>query len=176
MKYFLLLFFFVMVANLGGCSHVMSDVGVAAVDRSITYADIKTNPEVHAGKKVMVGGIIAVTRSSGDVTQLEVTQLELLSNGVPDETSTSAGRFFVVSGELIDPMQYRPGLLVTVIGEIKGQKVQKLDGADYRYPVFSAKEIRLFRASDLSTGRRTNPYQSESGDGRSTLRPPGGLH
>lgn len=157
----------------GGCAHVMSEAGLATVNRSVTYADIRKNPEVLAGKNVLVGGIIAGTYSNGDVMLLEVAQLELLSNGVPDETSLSEGRFLATSGELIDPLFYRPGLLVTIIGEIKGQRVQKLEGADYRYPLISAKEMRLFRASDNSSNRSKNPYQNEFGDTRSMLRPPG---
>lgn len=164
---------FALVGILGGCAHVMSEAGLARVDRSVLYADIKKNPEALMGKSVLVGGVIADTLGSGDVMQLEVAQLELLSNGVPDESSPSAGRFLVISGELLDPMFYRPGALVTVIGEIKGQKVQKLLGADYRYPLISAKEIRLFRASDPSSGRPANPYQNQIGDERFMLRPPG---
>ena len=159
---------------LGGCSHVMSEAGRATVDRSISYADIRKNPEALAGKNVLVGGVIAGTRSSGDVMQLEVAQLELFENGVPDESSHSDGRFLVVSGELIDPLFYRPGAFVTIIGEIKGQQVQKLEGVDYRYPLISAREIRVFRASEPLPGRPANPYQSEIGDGRFMLRPPGG--
>lgn len=170
MKYLVWLLF-VLTGILGGCAHVMSDTGLATADRSITYGDIKNNPEVLAGKKVLVGGVIAGVTGNGDVLQLEVVQLELLSNGVPDETSLSAGRFLILSGELIDPLLYRPGLLVTVIGEIKGQKVQKLESVDYRYPIISAKEMRLFRASDNSSSRPANPYRNEFGDGKFMLRP-----
>ena len=169
----LLWFVFALAGISSGCSHVMSETGLATVDRSITYADIKKNPEALAGKNVMVGGIITENSSSGDVMQLEVGQLELLDNGVPDESSQSAGRFLAVSGELLDPLLYRPGSLITVIGEIKGQKVQKLESTDYRYPLISAKEIRLFRAADSSLDRPTNPYQNQVGDKRFMLRPPG---
>lgn len=175
MKRTLVWLIFVLALNLGGCAHVMSEAGLAGVDRSITYADIRTRPETLVGTRVLVGGVIAGTRSSGDFMQLEIAQLELLENGVPDESSPSGGRFLIVSGELLDPLFYRPGLLITVIGEIKGQKIQRLEGADYRYPLLSAKELRLFRASDLSSGRQANPYQSEFGDGRFMLRPPGGV-
>lgn len=164
---------FALAAILGGCAHVMSESGLALADRSITYADIRKNPEALAGKNVLVGGIIAGTRSSGDVMQLEVAQLDLLSSGVPDESAYSAGRFLVVSGELLDPLFYRPGSLVTIIGEIKGQKIQKLEGADYRYPLISAKEIRLFQAPDISLDRPKNPYQNQIGDEKFLRRPPG---
>ena len=166
---------FALVAVLGGCAHVMSEAGLATVDRSIPYGDIKKNPEALAGKNVLVGGVIAGTHSSGDLLLLEVAQLELFSNGVPNESSYSAGRFLALSGELLDPLFYRPGSLVTIIGEIKGQQVQKLEGVDYRYPLISAREIRLFRASEPLPGRPANPYQSEIGDGRFMLRPPGGV-
>lgn len=171
----LVLFVFSLVGILGGCSHVMSDAGLSTVDRSIMYADVRKNPESFAGKNIMIGGIIADNIGKGDVIQLEVAQLELLCNGVPDESSASAGRFIAVSGELLDPLFYRPGLLVTIIGEIKGQKIQKLEGVDYRYPLISAKEIQLFRASDLSPNHATNPYQNQIGDIRPMLRPPGAL-
>ncbi len=161
MKY-LVWSFFTLAGILGGCcSHVMSDAGLIASDRSIIYADIRQNPEALAGKSVLVGGIITGTESNGDVIQLEVLQLELMSNGVPDEKSLSADRFLAVSGELLDPLLYRPGLLVTIIGEIKGLQVQKRGGADYRFPLISAKEIRLFRASDPSSGNPANPYQNQ---------------
>ena len=169
----LMWFVFALAGILGGCTHVMSETGLATVDRSITYADIKKNPEALAGKNVLVGGIIAENSSNGDVMQLEVAQLELLDNGVPDESSRSAGRFLAVSGELLDPLFYRPGTLITLIGEIKGQKVQKLGSNDYRYPLLSAKEIRLFRASDSFPERPANPYQNQVGDSKFMLRPPG---
>ena len=163
---------FALVGVLGGCAHVMSDAGLARADKSIVYSDIKKNPDALAGKMVLVGGVIAQTRSSGDVMQLEIAQLELLENGVPDELSPSEGRFLVVSGELLDPLFYRPGSLVTIIGEIKGQRIQKLDSADYRYPVISAREIRLFPVTE-SVPTRSNPYQNQVGDERFMLRPPG---
>lgn len=171
MAYIQLLLVSMLFIILTGCSHVMSKAAVEGVDKSVTFADIKSNPESLAGKKVLIGGVIAENRSSGDVVQLEIMQLDLLENGIPDESSASVGRFLVVNGELLDPLIYRPGLLITIVGEIKGQKIQKLMGADYRYPIISAKEIRLFRASDASSGTLANPYNSEFGDKRFMLRP-----
>lgn len=163
---------YALIVILGGCAHVMSEAGLAGVDSSITYADIKKNPDSLTGKVVIVGGVIAETRSSGDVMQMEIAQLELLENGVPYDGSPSQGRFLVVSGELLDPLFYRPGSLVTVIGEIKGQRTQKLESTDYRYPVISAREIRLFPATE-TLPERSNPYQNLVGDEKFMRRPPG---
>lgn len=173
MRYFFPALIFLAFAT-AGCSHVMSEASLATVDSSVSYSDIKMNPEKIVGRNVLVGGMIAGNSSSGDLMALEVAQLELLSNGIPDELSRSAGRFMVVSGELLDPLFYRTGMLITVIGEIKGQQVKTLDGIYYRYPLISAKEIKLFRASEQSTTEPFNPYQNQIGDGRFMLRPPGG--
>ena len=171
MRLFLLLVSLMVL--LGGCAHVMSEEGLKSVDLSVAYADIKRNPEKLIGKKVLVGGIIAGTKSSGDVIMLEVTQLELLNNGAPDESSTSAGRFLAISSELIDPIIYRMGNLVTIIGEIKGKKIQQLENVDYPYPLISVKELRLFRTSEPFATYPNNPYQNLVGDGTLMLRPPG---
>ncbi len=166
-----LLFFMALV--LAGCAHVMSEAGLKLVDSSVNYTELSRNPEIHSGKRVMIGGIIAGTRSSGDVIMLEVTQLELLNNGVPDETSTSGGRFLAISSELIDPLIYRPGNLVTIIGEVKGKKIQKLESVDYPYPLISVKELRMFRKSEPFATYPNNPYQNRVDDGKLMLRPPG---
>jgi len=167
----LLLFFMVLI--LGGCAHVMSEAGLKLVNSSVNYTELSRNPDAHAGKRVMIGGIIAGTRSSGDLIMLEVTQLELLNNDVPDETSTSGGRFLAISSELIDPLIYRPGNLVTIIGEIKGKKIQKLESVDYPYPLISVKELRMFRKSEPFATYPNNPYQNRVDDGKLMLRPPG---
>ena len=163
----------VLVAVLGGCAHVMSESGLRSVDSSVTYADIKRNPEALAGKQILIGGIIAGIKSSGDIIMLEVAQLELLNNGVPDESSPSGGRFLAVSSELIDPAIYRPGNFVTIIGEIKGKKVQKLESVDYPYPLITVKELRMFRTSEPFATYPNNPYQNRFGDDKLMLRPPG---
>jgi len=158
---------------LSGCAHVMSDANLKLADRSLSYADMKKNPDGSVGKIVLVGGIIAGVNTSGDVAMLEVTQLELLQNGVPDEYSHSSGRFLAVSTELIDPIVYRPGSLVTIIGEIKGKKVQQLNGADYPYPLLAVRELRIFRPTEPFPAATANPYQNQIGDSKFNLRPPG---
>lgn len=157
---------------MSGCAHVMSDTNLKAVDQSVRYNDLSAKPEAFAGKTVLVGGIIAGVRGSDDVIMLEVAQLELFKNGVPNEDSRSGGRFLAISTELIDPVVYQPGKLVTIIGEVKGKKVQKLESVDYPYPLISVKELRLFRPSEPLPDNY-NPYQNQYGDDKFLRRPPG---
>ena len=157
---------------LSGCAHVMSEANLKFADQSIRYNDLNAKPEAFAGKTLLLGGIIAGVRGSDDVIMLEVAQLELFKNGVPNEDSRSAGRFLAISTELIDPVVYQPGKLVTIIGEVKGKKIEKIDGVDYPYPLIAVKELRLFRPSEPFTNN-SNPYQNRIGDDRFLRRPPG---
>jgi outer membrane lipoprotein len=157
--------------TLAGCAHVMSDTSLALADRSIGYAMIKKNPEALTGKTVLLGGVITGTRSSGDLMQLEIAQLPLLDNGVPDEYSPSQGRFLLISGELLDPAHYPPGMFITVIGEIRGQRIQKLVGVDYRYPLVSAREIKLFQPLEAAPEQPDNPYQNRVNGTKPLPRP-----
>lgn len=165
--------FALLMTILCGCAHVMSEQGLKQVDQSIEFPELKKKPEQYAGKRVLLGGVISGTRSSGDVLMLEVIQLDLLKNGIPDELSHSGGRFMVISSELVDPVIYRPGKLVTMIGEVKGVVVQKLESVDYPYPLVSVRELRLFRPSEPFPTYPGNPYQSIVGDRRPELQPPG---
>jgi len=155
-----------------GCAHVMSEENLKLVDRSVGYAELRARPEAFAGRTVLVGGVVAGVVSSGDLAMLEVAQLELFKNEVPNEDSPSGGRFLAISSEMIDPVIYRPGKLVTIIGEVKGKQTQQLDGVDYTYPLISVKELRLFRPSE-PVADTTNPYQNQFGDDKFLRRPPG---
>jgi outer membrane lipoprotein len=155
-----------------GCAHVMSEENLKRVDRTIPYAELNASPEAFTGRTVLLGGIIAGVRSSGDVLMLEVARLELFNNEVPNENLPSGGRFLAISSELIDPVIYRPGKLVTIIGEVKGKRIEKIDGVDYPYPLISAREMRLFRAS-VPAFDNVNPYQNRFGDDKFLGRPPG---
>ena len=157
---------------ISGCSHVMSEANLNLVDRSVQFEALHKNPEGFVGKTVLLGGVITGVLNSGDVTILEVAQLALLKNEVPDEDSLSPGRFLAVNTELIDPIVYQRGKLITIIGEVKGRQIQKKDGVDQPYPLIAVKEQRLFRPSEPVV-HLENPYQNQFGDGKFERRPPG---
>lgn len=172
MKRTVLLLLFAVLILVSGCSHVMSEANLKLVEPSVTYTALAANPDAYVGTVVLVGGVIAEVRSSGDMYELEVSQLELLKNGVPDEESASGGHFLAVSSQLIYPAVYHPGQLVTLIGEVKGKKVQKLQDAEYSWPLIAVRELRQFRNSE-DFPEATNPYQSQVGDDKFLRRPPG---
>jgi len=137
---------------LSGCAHVISDQSRNLIDASLTFAAMKERPDAHAGKFVMLGGIVAGVRNSKEGGQLEVVQTPLEGNGLPEDAYRSGGRFLAVSAGFVDEAVYRPGRLVTLVGEVKGKKTVPLEGVEYTYPVVAIKEIYAWKYADGDRG------------------------
>lgn len=129
---------------MAGCAHVMSEQSLKLADRRITFEELKSAPESYVGKYVLLGGTIAGVKNAREGGELEVVQSPLDSTGMPEETNYSAGRFIVTSSKFLDPLVYKSGRRVTVVGEVKGKKSRMIDEAKYTYPVVAEVELRLW--------------------------------
>jgi outer membrane lipoprotein len=130
-----------------GCAPPFSKTLLDKVEKRITFSELSKAPENHAGKIMMVGGTIVDTKNLKEGTQIEVLQKPLDSEGRPEMTDETGGRFLAVSQTYLDAAVYHRGRNVTIIGEVTGSKVQPLGEIEYRYPVLTAKELHLWSPS-----------------------------
>lgn len=137
---------------MAACTRVLSDEARRLVDPTVTFAGLKANPEAYLGKFVMLGGVIVDTKNSREGSQIEIMEVKLDDNGVPGDTFRSEGRFMATSGQFLDAVIFKPGRLVTLVGEIKGKKVQPLDEVNYHYPVVAIKEIHVWKSQEYDSG------------------------
>ncbi len=126
---------------LAGCAHYLSAPSRALVDQSVTFSRLLENPDACRGKIVMLGGIVVAVEHTREGTRLEVAEHRLDSRELPDESILSRGRFVAIASEPLDPARYEPGTLVTMVGEIAGQKSEKWQGGVHTYPLIVIKEI-----------------------------------
>ena len=126
---------------LGGCTHWISEQSRELADRNISFNVLSEKPGAFSGKIVLLGGTIAAVQRDSEGTQLEVTQHTVDCRELPDETSPSGGRFLAITPLHLNPDKYEPGTLISLVGEVIGQKIQPLQGRNYIYPVISIKEI-----------------------------------
>jgi outer membrane lipoprotein len=133
------------LVSLSGCAHVISEGSRQLVDPELTFAKLRENPDAYIGKYALLGGLIATTKNSNDGGQVEVVQLPLNRDGIPEDTFESGGRFLATSPEFLDPLVYKSSRVLTLVGEVKGKKVQPLDGVDYSYPVLAIREVYLMK-------------------------------
>lgn len=131
-------------AFLSGCAHVISSESRNLVDPSITFSKLRAAPDSYKGKYVMVGGVIASLKNEKDFSKLLIVQSSLDSFGVPgDADASSEGRFMALSRNFLDPMIFKSGRRVTVVGQVEGQEVLPLGDISYAYPVLIVREIYL---------------------------------
>ncbi|MEQ1796285.1 MAG: Slp family lipoprotein [Nitrospira sp.] len=130
-----------------GCgSHfVVPEALEAQLDKELTFAQLLAAPDSHAGKRVMVGGEVLKAKRTEAGTQLEVLQLPLDTDNEPSWVRTeSQGRFLAVQPAPLDPATMVPGTRVTVVGELTGSRMDRLDDVEYRYPTFSVKHLYVW--------------------------------
>ncbi len=145
----LILVIILTVLSAAGCTMIISEQSRKLVDTEDSFKVIKSSPDVYIGKHVMLGGRIANVINSAEGARLEIVQFNLTSLGYPEDTFLSYGRFLATNSSYMDPMVYRRGMLITLVGEIKGKKTMRLEDIDYTYPVVTIREWYVWRDSEL---------------------------
>ncbi len=138
-----------LVFLVAGCTHWIGDQSRALVDRSITFRQLRENPDAYRGKFVMFGGTVDEVTRTGEGTWLDIIEHRLDSRELPDEVIPSRGRFLATTSEPLDPVHFKPGVLVSMMGEVTGAKVRPLKGADYIYPVIAIREIHAIELPEI---------------------------
>jgi outer membrane lipoprotein len=126
------------------CAPPISKQSLGLVDPSITFEELRGEPDRHVGRYLLLGGAIAAVRITGTGSELEVVQLPTDRHGRITATNRSAGRFLAVDDAFRDPAVYYPGRLVTLVGEVTGSRTASLGEMEYLYPVLSVQELRLW--------------------------------
>lgn len=121
-----------MTAVAAGCATpVIPESLEPQVDKAVTFNQIVESPDSYRGKVVVVGGEILKAKALKGGTQLEVLQLPLDSDQEPvTDRMESKGRFLALQKEFLDPATIAEGTRVTIVGEVTGASVEKMDEAD----------------------------------------------
>lgn len=130
---------------LSGCAHVVAPELRAQADKTLSTEDLFSDPDLHAGKTVIVGGMIIMTRILEEGTELEVLEKPLDSRGRPLDTDVSRGRFIVTHPEQLDPAIFSPGRELTVAAEVLGLERRPLGEIEYPYVSLRAKAVYIHR-------------------------------
>lgn len=144
------LFILLAITTLLGCTACtgpISQPSLELVDREITFAALRENPDRYLGRYLLLGGTIIAVRNSSAGSELEVVQLATDRSGRITATDNSGGRFLVQLDRFSEPAIYL-GRLVTVVGKVTGQVRARLDEIDYLYPLLTAHELHLWRPED----------------------------
>ena len=150
----------VMAVMAAGCAtSVISETLAPQIDQAVTFNQIVESPDSYRGKIVVLGGEILKAKALKGGTQLEVLQLPLDSDQEPvTDRMESKGRFLAVQKEFLDPATIAEGTRVTVVGEVTGSIVDKMDEADYRFPTLDVKHLHRWDTKRAEERSATGPW------------------
>jgi len=134
------------VAMLGCASHVVVPEALETqLDRDVTFAQVLAAPESFVGRRIVVGGEVLKAKRTDAGMLIEVLQLPVDADYEPTVVRTeSQGRFLALTQELLDPATIREGTAITLVGEVTGSRMERLDEVEYRYPTLGVKHLYVW--------------------------------
>ena len=129
---------------LGGCATAFPKEVMQTVATQVTAEELRRDPEVYKGARVIVGGDILSTQPKPGETEIEMLARRLRDDDSPERSDRSPGRILLRSADFLDPAVYAPGRRITVIGTVSGVEERKVGELPYRYPIVSVERIRLW--------------------------------
>jgi outer membrane lipoprotein len=130
-----------------GCKPPFPKEAMERVNRSLTFRELRNDPDKYAGSWVLLGGMIVTAKNTKEGTLLEILQRPLDSDGRPLQTDATDGRFLLLSASFLDTAVYHPGRLITTIAESAGKRELPLDDVLYQYPFCTSRELHLWNPS-----------------------------
>lgn len=150
-----------LLAVTGGCAStsIVPEPLAQQVDKTVTFSQVLESPDSYRGKMVVWGGEVLKAKALKGGTQLEVLQLPLDDDQGPvSDRMESKGRFLAWQSEFLDPATMKDGTRVTVVGEVTGASIDKMDEADYRYPTLDVKHLHRWEARPPDDRRLYGPW------------------
>lgn len=138
-----------------GCSsqHIVPESMEPLVDRTVSFRDLLASPESYKGRLLVFGGEALNAKRLRDSTQIELLQLPLEDGEEPShDRQQSQGRFLALQQESLDPATVVAGTRMTIVGEVSGAKIDRIDDVVYRYPTLIVKHLHVW--PDQSYSRR----------------------
>ena len=104
---------------------------------NVTVAEAKVDATRFIGTEVRWGGEITQVDNKAKETWVEIVSRQLRESGQPKEAGGSSGRFIAIFQGFFDPVVYKKGMLLTVLGSIKGQTKRPIGEHEYIFPIVS---------------------------------------
>jgi len=124
------------------------------LDKTLTFPQLRESADSYRGHLIVLGGEVLSAKRLKDGTRIEVLEIPLEGSLQPGPDRTmSEGRFVAIQKEFLDPATIPPGTRLTVVGEVTGSVVDKLDETDYTFPVLEIKALKVWPRREESYAR-----------------------
>jgi outer membrane lipoprotein len=134
-----------LVPMLGSCTYAVSKSYLEQAPANVTFGEVRRNPDLYLNQTFVFGGTIVQTTNTKKGTEVEIVQNPVDSYGDITTTDESEGRLILLSDRELDPIIFKKGRLVTFAGMLIGTREGKIGEKEYRFPVFEARQIHLWK-------------------------------
>ncbi|MDJ0806717.1 MAG: Slp family lipoprotein [Gammaproteobacteria bacterium] len=129
---------------LAGCSSTIPDLIKRVPKDNIQVDEVQQKPDEYLDSLVRWGGTILQVENLAEKTHIEVLGRKLSSNGKPDSTSRSQGRFKIALQGFKEPEEFPKDRLITVYGKLTEVIEGQVGTYNYRYPIVEPKAFYLW--------------------------------
>ncbi len=117
-------------------------------------AQVAQSPEPYQGQTVVWGGTVVQVNNYNDHSEIEILSHPLDSSQRPQLSSNNAnGRFIAVLPGFVEPLNFRPGAPITVMGTIEGTFAGHVGQAPYVFPRVKVSQHHEWTAEEMGSGR-----------------------
>lgn len=134
----------VLAGVLAGCATPVPPPIRQPVAGAPSVAAVRSDPNAYQGRRVRWGGTIASLDNRHDATWIEVVSRPLHSDGQPEDTDTTEGRFIAQVHGFLDPAVYASGRQVTVTGTLSGAVRKDIGQYPYLFPTVDVSHYYLW--------------------------------
>jgi outer membrane lipoprotein len=126
-----------------GCASKPASISLAVVD-DVSLTQARDDGDAYLGSTVRWGGVVTEVENKADKTWVFLVGRALKDNEKPIIDGQSEGRFIASFDGFIDPLVYKSGRPLTVVGDIEGSTVRSIGEYDYYFPVVKVRDSHLW--------------------------------
>lgn len=132
-----------------------SPMDTSAVNSQATPTQVSNSLPDHHGTRVQWGGHIVSIVNQDQVTVIEILSYPVSRDGMPNTYKKTTGRFVVRHQGFLEPEDYEPGRLLTVVGTVDTLVTTSVENTEFKVPLVTAEQLKLWsdRYSDRSQPR-----------------------
>lgn len=121
-----------------------SPLDTSRVDSQATPRRIVEDMPGQRGRRVQWGGQIVSITNQEQSTLVEVLSYPLGRDGLPNTYRKPTGRFVLRRGEFLEPQDYAPGRLLTVVGTVQSLVGTSVGETELAVPLVRAEQLKLW--------------------------------
>lgn len=130
-----------------------SPLDTSTVNNKASPSQVSQALSDHRDTRVQWGGHIVSTVNQEQVTIIEVLSYPISRDGMPNTYKKTTGRFIVRYQGFLEPEDYEPGRLLTVVGRVDSLVTTSVEDTDFKVPRVAAEQLKLW-----SDRYRRDPY------------------